>query len=252
MDTIKANAVSVTRIINPCTLIEVGDHAFLTDPYFRDHRLFPMNEPIGLSPDQLPQLDAILGGHGVFDHWRPRSMKRYKHHDETLVLTATGRMARQARRAGFTNAKRIQWNESVEVAPDIEVICLPGERVLAGFARTNNYLIKTPEVTVFVGTEACSLDPIRRCAEAHDVDIAVLPIDGLTFGSKQLVMDAAAALEATETLGAHTLTPIHYSQKPVSGLWTCPSGIDDLLRLAVDYPDLTVRSGTTGERVLAS
>ena len=47
--------VAVTRVINPCALIEVGDHVVLTDPYFTNHRLFPMNEPIGLSPGQLPR-----------------------------------------------------------------------------------------------------------------------------------------------------------------------------------------------------
>ncbi len=80
--------VSVTRIINPSALIEIDDVAVLTDPYFNDSRFFPMNEPIGLRPADLPRLAMILGGHGVFDHWRPKSMMSYRYHDETPVFTA--------------------------------------------------------------------------------------------------------------------------------------------------------------------
>ncbi len=58
----------------------------------------------------------------------------------------------------------------------------------------------------------------------------MLPIDGLTFAGKQLVMDASTALRAAALLGAHTFVPIHYSQRPIRGLLRCPSGLADLQR----------------------
>jgi L-ascorbate metabolism protein UlaG (beta-lactamase superfamily) len=240
---------SITRIVNPCALIETGGLAILTDPYLVDHRVFPMNESIGLTAQELPQLDAIIGGHGVVDHWDPRSLRGYLHGRTMPVFTATARMARQAQRAGFRNAQVLAWGESVRLGHDTTLTCVAGERVLGGLARTNNYLISSPHLSIFVGTEAQSLGPIRECAQCHDVDVAVLPIDGLTFARKRLVMNAATALEATSILGAGTLAPIHYSQRPVKGLWKCPSGIDDLLDLAANRTTPVIKHGPTGVRV---
>ena len=241
--------VFVTRVINPCVLIEIGDVKILTDPFFAGHRMFPMHEPIGVSPDRLPQLQAVLGGHGVIDHWQPRSMASYRFHEQTDVFTATKRMARQAKRAGFEAAEQLQWGERRQLTDDVSLTCLEGEKVLAGTARTNNYLIEAPDIAIFVGTEACSLEPIERFANERAVDVAILPIDGLTFGRKQLVMDASAAVEAAKTMGARVIAPIHYSQKPVPGILRCPSGIDELERLIMAEPGITAAHGPTGKRV---
>ena len=63
----------------------MAGHAVQTDLYFDDHWFFPMNEPIGLRANDLPQLSAILGGHGVFDHWRMESLRDYPHKEQTPV-----------------------------------------------------------------------------------------------------------------------------------------------------------------------
>ncbi|MBL8776705.1 MAG: MBL fold metallo-hydrolase [Acidimicrobiales bacterium] len=240
-----ARAVSVTRIINPCALIELGGVAsVLTDPYFEDHRWFPMIEPIGLAPSDLPPLDAILGGHAAFDHWQPQSMRAYRHHAETAVFVATKGMARRARHSGFDRVEVLRWGERRRIHDDLVVTCLPGERPLG--VRTNNYLVETPEVSVYVGTEARSLEPVERCATHHRVDAAVLPIDGLTFLGRRLVMDAEAAVRAARTLGARHLFPIHCSQRPVAGVIRCPSGVGALRALAEVGSPVAVHHAPTG------
>ncbi len=238
-------AVSVTRVINPCALIEVGGVAsVLSDPYFLDHRWFPMVEPIGLDPSDLPPLDAILGGHAAFDHWQPASMQAYRHHADTTVFAATRGMARRARRAGFDRVEVLRWGERRRIHDALTITCVHGERPLGG--RTNNYLVETPRVNVLVGTEARTLGPIERSAGLHRVDAAVLPIDGLTFLGRRLVMDAEMALRATRALGAKHLFPIHCSQRAVPGVIGCPSGIGHLRQLTVAANDVTVHYGPTG------
>jgi len=239
--------VAVTRVINPCALIELGDHAVLTDPYFANHWFFPMTEPIGLSPSRLPPLTAILGGHGVFDHWQPRSLAGYEHRSTTPVLVATERMARTARRAGFADVHVLAWGDRHELVPGVAVTAVPGERISG--MRTNSYVLEAPDVTVLVGTEARSLAPIEKCAADHDVDVAILPIDGLEFLGRRLVMNAATALEATRILGAEILVPFHYSQRSVPVLLKCPSGIADLMQLAAEAESPIVRHAPTGTRL---
>jgi L-ascorbate metabolism protein UlaG (beta-lactamase superfamily) len=236
--------VTITRVINPCALIEIGGRAVLTDPYFDDHWFFPMNEPIGLRPDALPELAAILGGHRVFDHWQPRSLRTYPHKSSTPVLVAHAGMSRSARRAGFDQVEVLRWNEQRDLGGELTVECVPGEQSLG--MTTNSYVLTTPSTTIYVGTEARHLDPITMFAANRQVDIAVLPIDGLRIAGRRLVMNAPEALAAARTLGAHTLIPIHYSQHSIPGILSCTSGIAELVELAESFPDIRVLHGESG------
>jgi L-ascorbate metabolism protein UlaG (beta-lactamase superfamily) len=241
--------VAITRVINPCALIEIGSDAILTDPYFTDHWFFPMHEPIGVAAAALPHLTAILGGHGVFDHWQPRSMVDSPKRLMTPVFVATNAMARKARRAGFRTVEVLRWGDSRKLSDTLTVTTLPGER--SPFGRTNNYLLSSVVgVSVFVSTEARLIGPIEQCAAEHQVDIAVLPIDGLSVLGRQLVMNAAQALNAAKVLGAHTLVPIHCSQRSIRPILRQRTGIDDLLRLAPGEPSIGVCHTRTGERMV--
>ncbi len=228
---VASDIVTVTRVINPCALIEIGDDAVLTDPYFANHALFPMRESIGLTPEQLPPLRAILGGHGAFDHWQLSSLRGAVDQQATPVYCATAGMARRATRAGFERVEVLAAGDERTLSATMTVRCVLGANVFG--SRTNHYLITTPAATVFVGTEARNVDEIQRFVRDHAtrVDVAILPIDGLTFAHKRLVMDAARALQAAVLLGATTLIPIHYSQRSAFALVRCPSGIDELERL---------------------
>jgi L-ascorbate metabolism protein UlaG (beta-lactamase superfamily) len=240
-------AVAITRVINPCALIEVDGDTVLTDPYFVNHWFFPMHEAIGMTPNELPRLAAILGGHGVFDHWQPRSMVTYAHHATTPAFVATRQMATKARRAGFVEVEVLQWGEQRVLSSRLTVTALPGERM--AHLRTNNYLLTTTSTSVLIATEARTLKTIGAIAAEHRVDVAVLPIDGLSVFGRRLVMNASLALEAAHLLGAHTLVPIHYSQRAIRPVLQCSSGIDELRQLAHNYPNVTILAGATGRRI---
>jgi L-ascorbate metabolism protein UlaG (beta-lactamase superfamily) len=235
---------TVTRVINTCVLIEIGGCFVLTDPYFTDQWFFRTNEPIGLRSDELPTLTAILGGHRAFDHWQPSSMRGYSAPSITAVFTASRGMTRAARRAGFERVETLRWGDGRAIAPGLTLTCVPGQRT---FGMTSNmYLLETDRVSMLIGTEALDQRAIERCAEAHRVDIALLPIDGATFLGRQLVMNAANALVAVKTLAAPALVPIHHSERPVPGLLRCPNGIDELQQLAEHEPDIQIYTAPTG------
>ena len=239
--------MTVSRVINTCVLIEIDDRFVLTDPYFASQWFFRTNEPIGMRPDELPPLSAILGGHRAVDHWQPRSMRGYAGRSTTAVLTASRGMTRAARRAGFARAETLRWGDRRVIEPGLTVTCVPGQRT---FGMTSNvYLLETERVTVLIGTEALDQQAIERCAAAHRVDIALLPIDGATFVGRQLVMDAAGAITATKALAAPALVPIHHSERPVPGLLRCPSGLAELQRLAEHEPGVQIYTAPTGVSV---
>lgn len=101
----------ITRIINASVMIEIGDSAVLTDPYFVNSWYMGIDEPVGMAMEELPVLPAIIGGHSVPDHWQMRALDAYPHKARTPVFVATRSMVRKARAVGFEPVEQLQWEE---------------------------------------------------------------------------------------------------------------------------------------------
>lgn len=240
-------SVFVTRIVNASVLLEFETGAVLTDPYFRDHWFMPFQERIGMRPDELPRLAAIIGSHSVFDHWQPSSLDGYPYKAETPVYVATESMRSRATRAGFPRAEVLDWGHAREIAPGLTLASVEAQRVMG--LKASNYVLSTPRERVFFGGEARDLDPLRRFRrDAPPVDIALLPINGAKLLGQPLVTNPEQALEASLILGATTLVPIHYSHRPIPPLLLTPGSGRRLMALASLAPELRIAWLETGER----
>jgi L-ascorbate metabolism protein UlaG (beta-lactamase superfamily) len=241
--------LAITRVVNACVLIQLGDDFVLTDPYFRELTRLArrMREPFGLTVEQLPRLAAIIGGHSAFDHWHMASIDHYAFKQTTPVFSASKSAAARARAAGFSNVEHAKWNETRGITPALTLEVAPAQP--SGGSLANNYVLSTPDVRVFVGTEACELEPIRRYGETRPpVQVALLPIDSSSLFGRKLVMNGQEALAAARLLGARVLVPIHYSLKPVPWIFRTPWSEEDLQRLAPTAPDIDIRCLRPGER----
>jgi L-ascorbate metabolism protein UlaG (beta-lactamase superfamily) len=229
----------VTRVVNASVLLELGEHAVLTDPYFEPRWPVRVREPVGLRAARLPRLTAILGGHRVLDHWQPQSLADYPFKSQTQVYVAADSMARSARRAGFSDVEVVHWGETRELTEGLLVHVVAAQA--AARMRANSYVLSSEHVRVFIGTEARDLDPLREHREKNPpVDVALLPIDGSSLAGHRLVMAPRDALEACRILGARVLVPFHYALKPVPVLLQTPGSLAELLRLAPSAAGLTV------------
>lgn len=212
---------SVTRVINSCVLLQFGKDAVLTDPYFTKRWYMKWNEPIGMKVSQLPRLSAILGGHSVFDHWQIGSLESYQYKDETPVFVATKSMARSARAVGFKHVEVLEWNASRRISDRLSFEVVAAQHS-AGL-KVNNYVLCTPDLRVFFGSEACDLEPLRQYRDrigSACIDVVLAPVNGFhLFNLLKLVMDGRDAVEATRILGSKTLVPIHDSQKSIPFLF---------------------------------
>jgi len=106
----------ITRAVNACVLLQFGQDAVLTDPCLDAPPLLRFNEPIGLNADALPPLAAIVGGHGVPDHWRPQSLRAVADKGTVACLVATERMRQGAVREGFRRSRLAQVRGGVSMA----------------------------------------------------------------------------------------------------------------------------------------
>jgi len=201
----------ITRVINACVLLEIGEDVILTDPYFRSPGYHGIEESVGMPVEALPKLSAIIGCLSVFDHWQIRSLDAYAYKQETPIFCATKLMARRARAAGFTQVEVLQWNETRQISERLTLEVLPAH--YAAGMRVNSYVLDTPNLRIFFGSEACALKPLREYRErpnARPIDVVFAPVNGLkVFGLLKLVMGGEEAVEATRILGAKTLVPIH-------------------------------------------
>ena len=208
------SSFSVTQVINSCSLLQFGNDAVLTDPYFTNHWYWKWNEPIGLKVSQLPRLSAIIGGHSVFDHWQISSLDSYEFKDETPVFVATKSMARKALAVGFKNVEVLEWHDTRRISDHLSL-----EVVAAQYAaglKVNNYVLSTPDLRVFYGSEAQDLEPLRDYRHRNNnpaIDVVFAPVNGARLLSfLNLVMNGREAVEATRILGSKTLVAIHDSQ----------------------------------------
>jgi L-ascorbate metabolism protein UlaG (beta-lactamase superfamily) len=241
------STLAITRIVNASVLIEIGGGALLTDPYFDARWFMRMREPIGMRAASLPRLSAILGGHGVLDHWQPRSLADYRWREETPLLVATPSMERKARAAGFPRCEVVAWGTRRMLDGGIAIEVAPAQTAMG--MRVNSYVIEADGRRLFVGTEARDLEPLRQFrARSGPVDLAILPIDASAVAGHQLVMSAAEAIEGARILGARTLIPIHYALKSLPPLLWNRSSLDDLLARAETVSDLAITPLETGRR----
>lgn len=237
--------VSITRVVNACVLLRIGDDAVLTDPYFAERWFIRLRESIGLSVAALPRLTVILGGHGAPDHWQPASLAGYTHKKDTPVIVATHAMRRGALAAGLARAEVLEWGATRRLSPRIEVEVVPAQTT-AG-RRVNNYVLHHHDLRIFIGTEARDLKPLQKYrTERPPVEIALLPIDASAALGRKLVMAPDDALEAARILGARILIPIHYALKPVPLLLRTPGSCALLIRLAHEINDIKVIPLQTG------
>ena len=219
----------VTRVINSCSLLQFGKDTVLTDPYFVNHWYWKWNEPIGMKVSQLPKLSAVIGGHSVFNHWQISSLESYQHKDETPVFVATNSMARKARAVGFKHVEVLEWNENRRISDQLSLKVVPAQHT-AGL-KVNNYVLSTPDLQIFYGSEALDLEPLREYrhrSDSLDIDVVLAPVNGARlFNLLNLVMNGKNAVEAARILGSKTLVAIHDSQIAVPLLFGVPSSTTD-------------------------
>jgi len=195
----------VTRIVNSCTLIEVDGWIVLTDPWFTERWHTHRGEPLGTEAADLPELDVIVGSNPFVNHWDARGLRQIASKTATVV-TPNRRMRRIAQRAGFGHVVVLDNGESTTVG-DLRIEAFSGG---GPGPRTNIYVLTTPTVRLLFGGEACNVEAVRRWSRANDpVQVALLPVNGLSVLGRPLVMSAPQAVEAAAAAGAHTLLAIH-------------------------------------------
>jgi L-ascorbate metabolism protein UlaG (beta-lactamase superfamily) len=216
-----AAAISIIRVANSCTLIEIAGHTVLTDPWFTERWYLRRGEPMGMRIEDVPPVDAIVATSFAANHWDLRALHRYRHKATTPVYTATDFMARQARSLGYPLAERLPWGSVREPGPGLEIEAAPAGRLLRW--HHNAYVLAVDELRVYFGGEIRDVDLLREYRwDRPAVDVALLPTNGLApILGPPLVMGHQEAVDGAIALGAKALVAVHdaHARDPMSLLF---------------------------------
>jgi L-ascorbate metabolism protein UlaG (beta-lactamase superfamily) len=214
----------ITVIGHATVLMQMDGLNILTDPVFSD-RIGPwswigprrMRAP-GLRFEDLPPIDVVVISHNHWDHMDLPSLKRLNdvHHPRFFVGLKNSGLLRDA---GIENVEEIDWWQSRNLSPSVELIGVPAQHwSKRGLADDFTmlwlgYVIRGPYGYVYFAGDTAWGPHFEQIADRFGPPrLALLPIGA--FRPRWLMQRAhlspSEAVDAARVLRAQTVIPVHY------------------------------------------
>jgi L-ascorbate metabolism protein UlaG (beta-lactamase superfamily) len=212
--------LSVLWIGHATVLVQIDDKFILTDPLLTETvgQLTRRVSPLGLDPDLLPRLDAVVVSHLHFDHLSIGSLERIEKKVRRLFVPKGGLV--YVPDFDFDARELPTWQSFEENGLRITAVPVKhvGWRYGVDAAWMNEsftgYVFEYHGVTVFFGGDTAY--DARRFRKTHTIfpkiDLALLPIAPIHPRSfmERTHMDPDEALNAFVDLGADRMIPMHF------------------------------------------
>lgn len=205
--------LSVTRIVHGSVIVEMRGTRVAIDPWFYSGFLVRQGEPLGLTPDGLPPLQAVLLTHDHGDHLDERALRLLA----ATVPQVVAQPALHARLAafGFREVTDLSPWDTARVG-GIEVTAVPARHRVP----ENGYVLEAGGVSLYAAGDTRSFPELADIATRFPhLDAALLPIGGervLGFGQQ---MGPAEAARAAALLAPRRVIPIGYGERSAAPLW---------------------------------
>jgi L-ascorbate metabolism protein UlaG (beta-lactamase superfamily) len=201
-------------------LVQIDDKFILTDPLLTETvgQLTRRVSPLGLDPEKLPRLDAVVISHLHFDHLSLGSLERIEKKVRRLFVPKGGLV--YIPDFDFDARELPTWQSFEENGLRITAVPVKhvGWRYGLDSAWMNTsftgYLFEYHGVSVFFGGDTAYDARRFRATRARfpKIDLALLPIAPIHPRSfmARTHMDPGEALDAFADLGADRLIPMHF------------------------------------------
>lgn len=197
-------AISVTRIVHASVIVALRRTQVIVDPWFHSGTAVYQTEPLGLLPDALPPLNAVLLTNDRADHFDETALRGLATSVPVVVVPA----GLEARVAGFGFAKVVPlapWGETA--VDDVTITAVPSIPTGSG----TGYLLVRDGSRVYVAGETQAgpeLDPLID--RLKPLDVALLPIGGRSVAGIGGGLGPEVAARFAARLGAQRTIPYHY------------------------------------------
>jgi L-ascorbate metabolism protein UlaG (beta-lactamase superfamily) len=199
----------MTRVAHASVLLDFDGTTILTDPWFSEKPGYDPGEPrVPAAPAALPRLAGIVVSHGHYDHFDLEAIKAYP--DKTIPMIVKRGLGQRARTCGWTNVTEVDPWEQASVGP-VTITAAPAKHMVPEVT----YVLQGDGRSVFFGADTLRIAELNEVRTRFgDIDLALLPINGLTIRpllNRQVVMTAAEAADLTAALNPRLAVPIHYA-----------------------------------------
>ena len=199
--------LSVTRVVHASVILELGGTRVLVDPWFHSGLRARQVEPLGLTPDGLPALAAVLVTHEHVDHFDTRALR-------ALAATVPEVIAPPALHdrlaaLGFKRITTLRWWDQATVG-GLTVTAVPARHAVP----ENGYVLEAGPISVYVAGDTRPFPELVDVATrfAH-LDAALLPVGGERLLGFEREMGPEAAARAAATLAARRVIPLGYGAR---------------------------------------
>jgi len=209
-------ALSITWIGHASFLIQIGGYNVLIDPIWATKGPFMRRlSPPGLTPEQLPPIDAVLISHGHYDHLQFSSLKQI--HGDPLYLVPAG-LSGLMRRKGHFNVEELDWWESKSYTHGLNIHFVPSQHWTrrtpwdTNTSHWGGWVLEFGDETVYFAGDSGYFRGFREIGERFSIDFALMPIGAYEpewFMSTQHVTPEQA-VQAFQDVKARVFIPMHY------------------------------------------
>ena len=213
------DSIGVTWIGHATVLLRIRDHWFLTDPVLGERiaSVYPRRVELGIDPDDLPPIDAILVSHSHFDHLDAPSLRRFAG-VPVLVPDGTARYLPRGTR-GVALETWESWSDG-----DVTITAVPAAHASGRYLVDQwvehghtGYVIEAGGLCVyFAGDTGFDAEQSEAIRERFAIDVALVPVGPagrgklMTWLRRRVHVDPTAAIHLFDAVGAQWMVPIHY------------------------------------------
>jgi L-ascorbate metabolism protein UlaG (beta-lactamase superfamily) len=201
-------------------LIQLAGCNILVDPVFGHvAHVFRRILPVGITPDALPPIDAVLISHNHRDHADVPSLRNIQKYNPHVKIYAPLGDKKWLEKKGFTFVYELQWWQQA-VVKDLKITFLPArhwtKRDAIGGRNTSlwgSWMIESPCARLYFGGDTAYWTHFSEIKnEFGPIDVALLPIgpceprafmNNVHLGPEQSV-------QAFIDLDAQTFIPMHW------------------------------------------
>lgn len=199
--------LGVTRIVHGSLIVEMRGTRLLVDPWFHSGLVLRQSEPLGLTPDGLPGVAAILLTHAHSDHFDARALRELA--PSVPQVVARPELAERLHALGFQRVVALDWWERTTIG-DVTVTAVPARHPVP----ENGYVLEAGGVQAYVAGDTRPFPELVDVATRFPaLAVAVLPVGGERLLGFAREMGPDEAAEAAELLGARRLIPIGYGER---------------------------------------
>lgn len=221
--------LGVTRLVHGSLILEMEKTRLLVDPWFHSGFWKHQTEPLGLTPDGLPDVAAVLVTHPHDGHFDAEALAALAKKIPRAIAPAP--LADALHALGFREVTPLEWWDETSVGP-IRVTAVPAQHPV----RENGYVLASDRARAYVAGDTHYFDGMVDIATAFPhLDVAFLPVGGERVMGWRRTMGPGEAVKAAVTLNARRFVPFAYGAAGVIPfVWYSSSPVERFVEEATE------------------